>query len=359
MIVGIDVRAGARAQLAGKGEYVYNLLPQLVQRSQHSFVLFLDQAPCPEWKKLSRVRFVILKLPAGLWQLLMFLYIEFMRPVDIYFSTTSLIIPALMRSVPTVTTLFDFVSFLFPRRHQYRAVILEKLWMKPAIHYSRALLAISEHTKKDAIKLFGANPSKITVTPLAPPPDLGSEPMDIPTSNAVLFVGTLEPRKNIVCLINAFNQVRAEGTSANLILAGKWGWHNQDIKSAIADSPFRSDIRVLGHVSSAQRQWLYQQARVLVFPSLYEGFGLPPLEAMAAGTPVITSNISALPEVVGKAAIMVDPSSSDELGRAINQVLKDLGLRQRLQIQGRDRAKLFNWQKTADLTLGVLNRFAK
>ena len=354
MIIGIDVREGTKINKAGKGEYVYNLVSSLLPHSEHTFLLFSDNALPTEWQQ-SNVRAIVFNTSPSIWQLLTFLYLEFLRPVDVYFSTTSLIIPALLRSVPVVTTLFDFVSFLFPDTHQQRVVVLEKLWMSGAIRYSKRLLAISHHTKQDAIKLFHCPAEKITVTHLAPAFDHHQEEIDLGSGNNILFIGTLEPRKNIVRLVEAFNLLREEHLPARLVLAGNWGWQSEDIKLAIDNSPFKSDIEVLGYVSPAQKVSLYRWATVLVFPSLYEGFGLPPLEAMSLGVPVITANNSSLPEVVGNAGVLIDPLSVAELQAAIRRVLIDQEFREQLISKGKVQAQRFNWSSTATTTLSVIS----
>lgn len=353
MIIGIDAREGLRTKRAGKGEYVYELVSRLIDNNQHSFVLFLDCQPLNEWRK-PNVRFIVLRVPAGLWQLLVFLYLEFLRPVDVYFATTSLIIPALLRSIPTVTTLFDFVSFLFPESHQRKAVILEKIWMRGAISFSKKLIAISEHTKRDATKLFKVNPHKITVTHLAPSLSEGGRKVQLNGQNIILFIGTLEPRKNISRLVEAFNRLRNDNITSTLILVGSWGWQSKGIKRAINQSPFREDIQVLGYMESVDKSFIYRQAAVFAFPSLYEGFGLPPLEAMACGIPVVTSNVSSLPEVVGDAAVLVDPSNIDEIYQALKRILIDRDFADQLVIKGRAQVKKFDWQRTADQTMEVL-----
>ena len=178
--------------------------------------------------------------------------------------------------------------------------------------------------------------------------------MVVGRENVILFVGTLEPRKNLVRLIEVFNKLRAEGIKTSLLLVGKWGWQSQEIKQAIDQSQFKQDIQVLGYVRATQKQSLYKQASVLAFPSLYEGFGLPPLEAMAMGVPVVTSNISSLPEVVGDAAVLIDPNNPEEIYVAIKKILTDKSFADQLIAKGYVQAQRFSWQETAKLTLAVL-----
>jgi len=353
MIIGIDAREGAKKQRAGKGEYVYQIVSGLIKHNEHQFILFLDREPLPEWQK-ENVKFKVFKFPVGAWQIVVFLYLEFLRPVDIYFSTTSIIIPTLIRSVPVVTVLFDFVSFLFPRQHNRKAVILEKLLMKWAVRFSKKLIAISEHTKKDAMKLFRINPNKIFVTHLAPSLNSNNEKIELTGKNIVLFIGTLEPRKNIVRLVEAFNKLRNNGIKSTLVLIGKWGWRSDAIKQSVENSPFKMDIQILGYIKNANKNSLYKQASVFAFPSLYEGFGLPPLEAMANGVPVVTANTSSLPEVVGDAAVLVNPQNTEEIYQALKKVLTDKDFANVLASKGYSQAQKFAWDSTIKKTLDIL-----
>jgi len=358
MIIGIDAREGIQKQRAGKGEYVYQLIDKLILHTEHQFILFLDDNIPTEWQR-SNVKPVVIKTKALLWQFLMLFYLEIKRPVDVYFSTTSLILPALVRSVPVVTVVMDFVSFIFPDQHNTKAVMLEKIWMRPALRYSRKIITISEHTKQDAIRLFKINPQKITVTYLAASFVSTPEIYPLPYTNIVLCVGTLEPRKNIERIIAAFNMVKTELPETQLVLVGRWGWHKDGIGQAIRQSQYQEDIHVLDHVTANQKQSIYKQAEVLVFPSLYEGFGLPPLEAMATGIPVIASRTSSIPEVVGDASILVDPYNTKEIAEAIKEALKNNELRAELKMKGLERVKLFTWENTTNQTLKILQTVGK
>ncbi|MFH0912386.1 MAG: glycosyltransferase family 1 protein [Patescibacteria group bacterium] len=353
MIIGIDARAGAKAERAGKGEYVYQLVSHLIKDSRHQFILFLDTDLPLEWRK-DNVRGVTYRVSAWLWQLLLLGYLELLRPVDVYLSTTSLILPALVRSVPVVTALMDFVSFVLPDRHEAKAVWLERMWMRPALRCSRKLIAISEYTKQDAVRLFGVSPEKITVTYLAASFSLDQQDYPLPYPKIILCVGTLEPRKNLERVVAAFNLIKPSLPDAHLVWVGRWGWQSEGIRQAVASSPFCSDIHILDNISASEKKSIYRQADVLVFPSLYEGFGLPPLEAMELGVPVVASRVSAIPEVVDEAGILIDPLSPTAIAEAIKNVLTDSQLAERLRQKGLERAKLFTWDSTAQKTLDVL-----
>jgi glycosyltransferase involved in cell wall biosynthesis len=170
----------------------------------------------------------------------------------------------------------------------------------------------------------------------------------------VLSVGTLEPRKNIRCLIRAFCSLPQEIRNNHLlVIAGGKGWLSSDVYQTVVEMGAESRIRFVGYVPEPDLPWLYCGATCFAYPSLYEGFGLPPLEAMASGIPVITSNTSSLPEVVGAAGLMVSPKNEEELQSAIIKVLSDAGLRREMSREGLRHSAKFSWENTARETLKV------
>jgi glycosyltransferase involved in cell wall biosynthesis len=172
--------------------------------------------------------------------------------------------------------------------------------------------------------------------------------------NFSLFVGSLEPRKNVGTLIKAYaDYLKADPNQYLLIITGGRGWLNHDIYTLVAELGIEQHVRFLGYIQESDLRCLYSVAKVFVYPSLYEGFGLPPLEAMACGAPVITSHTSSLPEVVGDAAILIDPYNVEELFHALKTVLLDDDLRLQLRKKSLERAKLFSWTRTAQETLAV------
>jgi glycosyltransferase involved in cell wall biosynthesis len=163
----------------------------------------------------------------------------------------------------------------------------------------------------------------------------------------VLFIGTIEPRKNVVRVIHAFEDIASQFPEHTLILAGKLGWDFESVLEALAGSPFRERMRYLGYISEEKKRILLAGCAALIYPSLYEGFGLPVLEAMASGVPLITSNVSSLPEVVGTAGLMVDPESVEQLIAAMVQLLSNPELAKKFSALGRERARMFSWANTA------------
>ncbi len=222
------------------------------------------------------------------------------------------------------------------------------------------LIAVSQNTKNDIVELLGVDPDKVTV--IHSGIDSDYRPVDdmekiervrykyqLP-KKFILYLGNVEPRKNLIGLIRAYNELRhdhPEAADIKLVVAGATGWKIKDIFNELNSSEYRDDIKFLGYVDKADKPALYSSCLVFVYPSFYEGFGFPPLEAMACGAPVVTSNISSLPEVVGSAALTVDPYNFGAIARAIWQILSDEELAERLKREGLERSKWFNWENAA------------
>ncbi|MEH1843560.1 MAG: glycosyltransferase family 1 protein [Nostoc sp.] len=238
--------------------------------------------------------------------------------------------------------------------------------VKRCLQWTDLVLTISESSRKDIIEYLQVDPKKVYVTPLASrySPNYLSDKKNIQVlENQVhydfskpylLFVSTIEPRKNINALISAFNLLKKQYKIAHqLILIGKKGWNYKPIFFDIESSPWKSQIHHLDYLSDELVALFYSKADVFVYPSHYEGFGLPVLEAMTLGAPVVTSNTSSIPEVSGDAAILIDPNDPVQLAEAILKVISDSQLRQELINKGKARARLFSWERTAKETLNA------
>jgi glycosyltransferase involved in cell wall biosynthesis len=175
----------------------------------------------------------------------------------------------------------------------------------------------------------------------------------------ILFLGTIEPRKNIVGLIQAYSQLKIKNyklQNYKLVIAGGKGWRSNEIYEEWEKSEYKDDIIFLGYIDNQDKPYIYNLASVFVYPSFYEGFGFPPLEAMACGVPVITSFASSLPEIVGDAGIMIDPYNINDLAEAISKVLSDEKLRNSMIEKGLEQAKKFSWGKAAGEYLDIINQ---
>ncbi len=264
-------------------------------------------------------------------------------------------------SVPSVITIHDLAFLSFPQT--FRRVNRTYLTWATRVSARKAerILAVSEATKAEIVRLLDIAPDKIVVThnacePRFAPPD----PVELAAfrrraglpERFILFLGTLEPRKNLPTLLEAYARI-AGTTDAPLIIGGGKGWLYDEIFAKAEALNLGEKIRFVGYVDADDQPLWYAAASVFAFPSLYEGFGMPPLEAMACGTPVVTSTSSSLPEVVGDAGLTVDPADPDALGAALLRVLGDRELHAELRERGLRRARQFSWRATAERTLEV------
>lgn len=367
-------------QSSGVGFYVTNLVHALAQLQEpENFQLSLAYQPrLKNWLRWDfslpdaiapYPRTNILPIPVRISNLLLAApdrklvtaYFDYyLRSPTIFHGTNFALFPG--KNSRKLITIYDLTFIKYP--HYADAVMktyTQKI--KQCLQEADAAIAISENTKKEIVAHFNFDPDRIYVTPLASryhPKYLSEEQVDkIQSSLAynfarpyILFVSTIEPRKNIINLVHAFNYLKEQyKIPHNLVLIGQKGWNYQDIFNAIASSPWREQIHHLDYLSDELVALFYSQANAFVYPSYYEGFGLPVLEAMTLGTPVITSNTSSLPEVVGDAAILIDPDDAIALAEAILKVISDSQLRQELIQKGQQRAKLFSWENTARETL--------
>jgi len=244
--------------------------------------------------------------------------------------------------------------------------------VKKILRTADKIIAVSENTKNDIIELIGVPTAKVQVIYSGnniKKREVGTEEVreflvkhklaataeTKPTpGRLILYLGNIEPRKNIAGLIESFNQIKSPAVSGErdfsdvkLVLAGASGWKNRKIYDAWKNSPYRADIKFLGYISKKEREILYSIASVFVYPSFYEGFGFPPLEAMTYGLPVVCSNVSSLPEVVGDAALLINPFKVEEIADGIKLILTNNDIRARLIKKGYERASLFSWDKAA------------
>jgi glycosyltransferase involved in cell wall biosynthesis/ubiquinone/menaquinone biosynthesis C-methylase UbiE len=263
-----------------------------------------------------------------------------------------------------VVTIHD-VSFLLQPQFHIEANRLHCLQgTLNAALYADRIIAVSQQTRKDLIDYFAVPEERIRVIPEAPrrvyAPERNIEIIRGVLErfgifhNFILFVGSLEPRKNLKTLLQAYaTYVTRHAGKELLVVAGGKGWLNDDLPKIVAELGIAERVKFLGYAQEVDLRVLYSAAKLFVYPSIYEGFGLPPLEAMACGAPVITSNTSALPEVVGDAALLIDPHHSEALSQAMQTVLRDDGLRLRMRQRSLARAALFSWERTAEETLAV------
>ncbi len=364
MIVGVDARAAAEVP-AGRGRFVRELLRALAERADdHRYVLYCrerwDGAELDE-----RFEWSPIGLPDPLWHASAALRAN--RRCDVFLSTNSYLTAWMLR-VPAAVVVYDLIAFLPEMHPQARAARIERATIAPAIRRARRLLCISEATERDLVERFPRAAGKTSVVELAADARFARrrDPAELAAAAArhrlapggfVLATGTLEPRKNLLRLIRAHAALPEGLREAHpLLLVGPRGWEADKILAA-AGSDERA-VRLAGFVPDDELAALYSGCTAFCYPSLYEGFGLPVLEAMAAGAPTITSNVSSLPEVAGDAALYVDPRDERGIRDALEGLLGDPAQRAGLSEAGRRRAAEFSWAGCAATVVGELARLS-
>jgi len=367
--IGIDARIVYYSR-AGIGQYTLQLIQALSETAgeEDEFLLFQSRkdrttlATCPNFRRWP------------LWTPSHHRLEQFALPVEIALADLALLhspdfIPPFRRHYKSVITIHDLAFLLFPNlltrdSARYYGQIDE------AARHTDHIIAVSESTKRDIVRLVGASEHKITVIYEAANPIYRPlEGVDAASwvrqkygisGDFVLFVSTIEPKKNLPTLLQAFRQLLdTYRVKTKLVVVGERGWLSEEVFETVRKLKLSDEVIFLGRVSSEELLWLYNAAQLLVHPALYEGFGLTPLEAMACGTPVIVSNVSSLPEVVGDAALLVDPKDAEGFAVAMWRVLRDPALRQELRQKGLCRAKKFSWEKTARETLALYHRLER
>ena len=262
-----------------------------------------------------------------------------------------------------VTTIHDVTYLRYPETVRARTLYNLRLRLRRSVRRSDRIVTGSEFTKREMIELLHIPPEKISVVPNAAVfSDAEAALADVERKYGfdapyILYVGTVEPRKNLVRLIRAFERLKAERSIPHtLVLAGGSGWKNEEIYQAARSSPYAGAIRFTGYITEAEKTCLYRHADVFAFPSLYEGFGIPPLEAMHWGCPVVAANAASLPEVVGDAAVLVDPLDEADLAAGLWRVLSDAGLAASLVEKGKRQAEKYSWEDSAEKLKEICRR---
>ena len=378
-LIGIDARA-ASEEGAGRGRLVRELLRALAERpagpDAPRFVLYARERwvePLPE----DRFRWRLIAANDPLWHLRAARMAS--RECDVFLSTNSYLTVLFLR-IPSVTVVYDLITFDPGMRPNRRSMLIERATLGAAVRRTSALVAISNATRDALIARFPRAAAKTVVAPLGvaailrDPPGAAAasggehgssgagrlpaqEAERLPPAGFVLAVGTLEPRKNLPRLVAAYSRLGEDLQARHpLAVAGRTGWETGETFAALQSLGDRCTR--LGYVSDGQLAELYRRCAVFCYPSLGEGFGLPVLEAMAAGAAVVTSSVSSLPEVGGDAVEYADPHSTESIAEALRRVLEDERLRASLRARARVRALEFSWERFATTVLETLLRAA-
>jgi len=376
LTVGVDIFPFFE-RMTGVGWYEWNVLSHLPRVDgalrlnfyAHTFAAPDEPSP-PPLPLGDNCRFRFHHIPPG-FLLPIRPTIEFLRAVvepmflfldgnDLFFAPNFFVprrhLPAAARHVATV---HDLAFLRFPDTVQRETLDNLHHHLPRAVVAAAAIIAVSQATAEDLATLLGVSRRRIHVIHEGVDPSFLAAPHPPRTplpERYLLFVSTLEPRKNILGLLEGFARAVAGGYEGDLVLVGRWGWKTEAARAALAASPARHRIHHLDYLKREELNAVLRAAEALVFPSLLEGFGLPVVEAMAVGVPVITSNVSSLPEVGGDAVLYVDPRDPDDLAAAILRLAGDRQLRERLVAAARSRAAQFRWEEAARATAAVFRR---
>jgi len=267
----------------------------------------------------------------------------------------------LVKTCPTVVTIHDLSLLLWPQTHAPHLARRAR-WRLPLMaRKADAIIVPSQGIKTEVVEHLRIDESKITVIPEAPRASFWpvAETAAVRRrlnvgDDFILFVGTIEPRKNLLTLVRAFEEIiRNSASQTQLVIAGDEGWLTGELHGFLKNADFSEHVRLVGYLADDDLRALYSSCRIFVYPSLYEGFGLPLLEAMACGAPVITSNIPSIRETVGDVALLVTPTEVDELARSLIRLLENPTEREQRSAAGKQHASKFSWDKTAAATLDL------
>jgi glycosyltransferase involved in cell wall biosynthesis len=367
--IGVDATP-LLGERSGVGNYTARLLAaQLKTEPERDYLLYSNRPLENLEPELERAKRIPGYLPRSrwLWMQLMLPRIIRQTEPDLCHFTNAL--APIWSNKPYVLSIYDATLFLYSRYHPRTRLLAIRMMLPMAVRRASAVITISKSAQHDLQQVLKIPPEKIHIVYGAAPKNF--EPVRNPEKLAqirqkyklpdqfLLYVGTLEPRKNLTRLVRAFSHLKEQGQPHKLVLAGPWGWSMNGFQQQIEELGLGESVQMLGYIPDEDLPGLYSLATVFVFPSLYEGFGLPPLEAMACGTPVLSSKNSSLAEICGDAAYLVDPLDEESLLEGLQRVLGDKTLREKLGEFGRKRAAEFSWERAARETSAVYDLVLK
>lgn len=364
--VGIDLRILDNKYLSGVGRYAKNLVTELIKYDQENYSLISGI----DHHFLSKSNYIDVSLPQS--NLLLANKLEtllgYVNDLDLIFSPYYPVTER--RSFKAVLTIHDLIPLRSPELFNNEMVFrFFDQDIRRTVNHVEHIIADSYSTKKDIMECYAVDESKISVVHLASDPVFsGYEDRNSLDEKSILnkykinkpyllSVCTIEPRKNLSRTLKAYKLLRERGsTDLCLVLVGALGWNYRELLKEITESKLADDIIITGYIPDEDLPVIYKCAQIFTYNSLYEGFGLPILEAMSCGVPVVTSNVSSIPEVAGDSVVYCNPYEVESIAEAMEKALTDESLQRRLSMLGKERAQLFSWEKTAAQTRDVFGK---
>ncbi|PIY94071.1 MAG: hypothetical protein COY68_03560 [Candidatus Levybacteria bacterium CG_4_10_14_0_8_um_filter_35_23] len=365
----------------GSSEFCYQMLLSLFNLDKkNKYTIFLPVKPSADLPKENENWKYEVVTSKKLWTMigLSRKLLAYKNKIDVFFSPTHYLPLHILE--PSVISILDVSYLYFPNFFKKKDLYQLKVWGKYSIKKAKKIITISESSKNDIIKAYNVSDSKLKVIY----PGLKFETQNTKSEtnskfkmqnskllkkkfgingDYILFVGTLQPRKNIVRLVDAFSKLKTENIDLkkdlDLVVVGKKGWQYEEILAAPEKFGVKESVKFLENISDEDLQSFYKNALCFCLPSLYEGFGLPILEAMQHGCPVVTSNVSSLPEAGGDAALYCNPEDVEDIKNNLESIIQNSELREEMIKKGYEQVKKFSWEKTAHKTLNVLEETGK
>jgi glycosyltransferase involved in cell wall biosynthesis len=363
MKIGIDIRT-AGGEKTGKGWFTFHMTQNLLKLDKKNEYILYAKDGVAGFEQFKNAKQKLINGGSIFWHKNVANNAK-KEGVEVFFAPSSYITPFFLpKSIKTILTVHDLVAFLFPEGNDKKATFIEKMFLRKAIKKATKIIAVSKNTKKDLEEKFNDAKGKIEVVycssgeEFKPVSKESLQEFIKKTSlpkKFFLSVGTLNPRKNYPTLIKAFAKLNEKYPNYNLIIVGGKGLSYEEIKSLIKENYLNKKVHLLGYLSTKSMIGLYNLAEAFVFPSFYEGFGIPPLEAMRCGCPVISSYTSAMPEVVSDAALMINPDNVDEIFGAMIKIIEDEDLKENLMNKGLIRSKKFSWKDSGAKLLEIIS----
>lgn len=361
---GYDSKSGLPNRV-GSSEFTFQLVSELSRiDNKNEYVIYIPRKPSSDMPRETENWQYKIITSSKLWTIFGLTRELIRRPkLDLFFSPTHY--GPLYTPCPEIISILDLSYKYFPDLFKKKDLLQLNIWGKYSLKKSAKALTISESSKRDIINEYGISEAKIKVIPVGIKENLTI--MERSEFNKkynvknpyILYVGTLQPRKNIVRLVEAFSKISKTQKELELFIVGRKGWNYDEILNSPKKFEVENKVRFLDSVEDNDLPAFYKNAELFVLPSLYEGFGLPILEAMKYGCPVVTSDISSLPEAGGDAAIYFDPENVEDIMQKIVNVLNDKDLKSRMIRRGHEQIKKFSWEKSAREVLSVFEEVKK